>query len=101
MTFVKSDVTERPYEGRLQALRSALDSDGLTGLVVFDPVNIRYLTGFTGSAGVALVLPDECVLASDFRYTIQAHEQARESRFVELNGAFSAALPEPRDGLRG
>lgn len=93
MTFVKSDATERPYHGRLQALRSALDSDGLAGLVVFDPVNIRYLTGFTGSAGVALVLPEECLLASDFRYTIQAHEQAHESRFVELDGAFSAALP--------
>lgn len=96
-----SDTNERPYDGRVEALRSVLKRDDLKGLLVFDPVNVRYLTGFSGSAGVVLVLPDECVLASDFRYRVQALEQAPETRFVELEGAFSTALPQLVQGFQG
>jgi len=35
-------------------------------------LNIRYLTGFTGSEGALLVTPDNCWLLCDSRYTIQA-----------------------------
>jgi Xaa-Pro aminopeptidase len=38
-------------------------------------VNVRYLTGFTGSAGLLLVLPDEVVFTTDGRYRDQAAEQ--------------------------
>ena len=38
-------------------------------------VNLRYLTGFTGSAGLLLVLADEVVLVTDGRYGQQAAEQ--------------------------
>lgn len=96
-----SDKNERPFAERVEVLRSVLERDDLKGLLVFDAVNVRYLTGFSGSAGVVLVLPDECVLASDFRYRVQAREQALETRFVELEGAFSAALPELVRGLQG
>lgn len=101
MKIVGSDTNARPYDGRVQALRSILERDELMGLLVFDPVNLRYLTGFSGSAGVVLVLPDECVLASDFRYRVQAREQAPETRFVELESAFSTALPQLVQGFQG
>jgi len=101
VTTVGGDRTERPYKGRVEALRSTLGSDDLSGLLVLDPVNVRYLTGFTGSAGVVLVMPDECLLMSDFRYRVQAREQATEARFVELEGALSAILPDLVRGLSG
>lgn len=41
--------------------------------------NIRYLTGFTGSAGMLFVLPDETVLVTDGRYESQAGEQIAAS----------------------
>jgi Xaa-Pro aminopeptidase len=44
-------------------------------LLVTRLVNIRYLTGFTGSAGVLVVRPDELVLVTDGRYRDQSAEQ--------------------------
>ncbi len=44
-------------------------------LLVSSATNIRYLTGFTGSAGLLFVLPGEVVLLTDGRYGIQATEQ--------------------------
>ncbi|HET6816861.1 MAG TPA: Xaa-Pro peptidase family protein [Mycobacteriales bacterium] len=50
--------------------------------LVTNPVNLRYLTGFTGSNGAALVRPDgSAVLATDGRYAEQA---AGESPDVEI-----------------
>ena len=59
-------------------MASSSGSDASTvpeALLVTSLTNIRYLTGFTGSAGVLFVLPDEAVLVTDGRYDIQAHEQ--------------------------
>ena len=59
--------------GRLSRLRLALaDTEAL---LVTSLTNIRYLTGFTGSAGMLFVLPDEAVLLTDGRYGTQATEQ--------------------------
>ncbi|MGA1657764.1 MAG: aminopeptidase P family N-terminal domain-containing protein, partial [Ilumatobacteraceae bacterium] len=44
-------------------------------LLVFDLNNIRWLTGFTGSAGTLVVHPDEMVLITDGRYGEQARHQ--------------------------
>ena len=64
---------------REDSVRSALSSAGLDALVVTTPANIRWLTGFTGSAGVVLVTDDEIVLITDGRYTEQAAEQLGRS----------------------
>jgi Xaa-Pro aminopeptidase len=53
---------------RLVRVRSAARTAGVDALVVTHLPNVQYLTGFTGSAGVALVLPDRCLLVVDFRY---------------------------------
>jgi Xaa-Pro aminopeptidase len=60
---------------RLGQLRDGFDAAGIDGLVVTSLTNIRYLTGFTGSAGLLFVLGDETVLLTDGRYTTQSSEQ--------------------------
>jgi Xaa-Pro aminopeptidase len=60
---------------RLTALRAAFEPAGCEALLVTHLTNIRYLTGFTGSAGLLLVLPDDVLFVSDGRYDEQAHEQ--------------------------
>lgn len=61
--------------GRLPRLRAAIERAGLDALVVTNVVNIRYLSGFTGSAAVMLVGADRCVFATDGRYQTQCAEQ--------------------------
>jgi Xaa-Pro aminopeptidase len=61
--------------GRLPRLRAGLDAAGCDALLVTSLTNIRYLTGFTGSAGMLLVLPDDVVLITDGRYQTQSAEQ--------------------------
>jgi Xaa-Pro aminopeptidase len=46
------------------------------GFLVTSPVNVRYVTGFTGSNGAALLLPDgTATLTTDGRYATQAREE--------------------------
>jgi Xaa-Pro aminopeptidase len=70
---------------RQEALRSALDREGLDALLVTHLANVRYLTGFTGSAGLLLVGPAECVLITDFRYAMQAPQEAGSAARVEID----------------
>jgi Xaa-Pro aminopeptidase len=72
---------------RVAALRKALAAQGLDGFIVpradehqgeYVPAHmarLAWLTGFTGSAGNAVILADKAVLIVDGRYTIQSAEQ--------------------------
>lgn len=71
-------------EGRLSKLRAELEAHGLDGLIVTHLPNIRYLTGFTGSAGVLLVFRDGVVLLTDFRYEVQASSEISPDARVEV-----------------
>ena len=60
---------------RAERLRGDLVGAGCEALLVTELANVRYLTGFSGSAGMVLVLPDEQVLLTDGRYATQAADQ--------------------------
>jgi Xaa-Pro aminopeptidase len=62
---------------RLARLRDRLGPAG--ALLVTSLTNVRYLTGFTGSAGMLFLLPDATVLVTDGRYESQAAEQLAAS----------------------
>lgn len=68
---------------RVEQLRVMLQEQGLSALLVASPINRRYLTGFTGSAGYVLITRDESYLLTDFRYMTQAPEQAKGFKVVE------------------
>lgn len=93
--------------GRTARLRAALDETDCPALLVTHLVNLRYLTGFTGSAGLLLVLPDDLLLVTDGRYGDQAVDQLAaagvEAR-IAVTGAdqrhvVAAAASLPRLGL--
>ncbi|WP_033844168.1 Xaa-Pro peptidase family protein [Geobacillus sp. FSL W8-0032] len=71
---------------KLEKLRKLLQEHGIDGLLVTNGYNRRYLTGFTGTAGVALVSCDGAVLITDFRYVEQATKQADGFEVVEHSG---------------
>ncbi|MEZ5141876.1 MAG: Xaa-Pro peptidase family protein [Acidimicrobiales bacterium] len=74
---------------RVDRLRVAMAGAGCDALLVTHLVNLRYLTGFTGSAGLLLVTSDGLLFVSDGRYRDQAAEQLAaagvEAR-VEITG---------------
>jgi Xaa-Pro aminopeptidase len=89
------DRAERAASGpRLAALRTELARRGLTGLIVprsdrhqneYVPAceqRLAWLTGFSGSAGIAIVLMERALLFVDGRYTLQAREQVDTSLFT-------------------
>jgi Xaa-Pro aminopeptidase len=61
--------------GRLDALRGSGAFEGIDALVVTTLANVRYLSGFTGSAGVLVVTADGALLTTDGRYRTQSAEQ--------------------------
>jgi Xaa-Pro aminopeptidase len=65
--------------GRLDRLRAAFDEHGIDALVVTTLANVRYLTGFSGSAGVLTVTPDTALLTTDGRYRTQSAEQIEKA----------------------
>lgn len=58
--------------GRAPRLRAALAEAGCDALLVTHLTNIRYLTGFTGSAALLAVLPGRLLFVTDGRYQEQA-----------------------------
>jgi Xaa-Pro aminopeptidase len=72
-------------EERQAALRVAIGAEGLDGLLVTHLPNIRYLTGFTGSAALLLVRLDATTLISDFRYASQAPAEVGAAAVVEID----------------
>ena len=82
---------------RQDAVMEALAERGLGALIVTDLANVRYLTGYVGSNGIALVGPRGRKLVTDSRYAVAAREQARGVEVVigrrDLLGDVAAALP--------
>jgi Xaa-Pro aminopeptidase len=60
---------------RVGRLRSRFDDLGCDAVLVTDLTNIRYLSGFTGSAATLLVGRDDLVFVTDGRYRDQAPTQ--------------------------
>lgn len=60
---------------KLTRIRKTLEELNIAGLLITNATNRRYLTGFTGSAGVVLITKNEAFFLTDFRYGKQAKEQ--------------------------
>ena len=84
---------------RVERLQLALQTVDCLQLLVSNPLNIRWLTGFTGSSGQVLVSSDGAALITDSRYTEQAGEEVSAS--IEVVTASSVAEDGPIDHLIG
>ncbi len=93
---------------RVERLAEKAAAAGLDWLLVSAPLNVRWLTGFTGSNAVALCPAEPgrnpAMLVTDFRYTEQAAAQAPSVWQVEivrsdlLGAGLAEAFPVPDDG---
>jgi Xaa-Pro aminopeptidase len=81
-----------PYPGRVARLRAALARQGLSAALITHLPNVRWLSGFSGSAGALLVSARDVVFFSDFRYRAQSRREVRGGRLFEYAGGSTAAI---------
>ena len=65
------------YRDRINKVKSILSDNKLAGLYVTNLTNVRYLTGFTGSAGSILIINNEQHFFTDGRYIEQSKNQVK------------------------
>lgn len=68
---------------KLTNLRKQLEKEQIDALLITNPFNRRYMTGFTGTAGVVLVSAKDAVFITDFRYTEQAEKEIDGFKIVQ------------------
>ena len=66
--------------GRINKLREKFSSHNISGIYISNITNVRYLTGFTGSAGSVLILDEGAYFFTDGRYTEQVKDQVKNCK---------------------
>jgi Xaa-Pro aminopeptidase len=77
-------MNDDPRPARRHALAEGIAAEGLDAFLVTSLPNVRYLTGFSGSAGLVVATGRELLLVTDFRYEEQAQ--------VEVGGAAQVVI---------
>jgi Xaa-Pro aminopeptidase len=81
------------FQARQKKLHVALERHKVDTLIVSHPPNVRYLSGFTGSAGI-LLAGRRPLFFTDGRYAEQARAQVKGARVVIAKGGLLAAAAE-------
>ncbi|WP_202820110.1 M24 family metallopeptidase [Calderihabitans maritimus] len=79
---------------RLERLRENFEAQEIEAMLVMQPENRRYLSGFTGTFGVLVIGFQEAYLITDFRYVEQAEKQASEFKVVKYGNSIYETLSE-------
>ena len=73
-------------EQRLEQLRGMFKEFDIDGMLITNEKNRRYMTGFTGTAGVVLISLTDAKFVTDFRYVEQASKQVSGYEIVQHKG---------------
>jgi len=79
---------------RVERVKQLISKSGLDALIVTGRDNVRYLSGFTGSAGVLLVSAEKALLFTDSRYVTQAAEEAYAFEIMKIEKTWPERLAE-------
>ncbi|PEI49029.1 Xaa-Pro dipeptidase [Bacillus pseudomycoides] len=71
---------------KITKLRNAFGEAGIDGILLTNEYSRRYMTNFTGTAGVVLISNDRALFITDFRYVEQAGKQAVGYEIVQHTG---------------
>lgn len=71
---------------KLDKVRTKLQEQDLDAILITNPYNRHYLSGFTGSSGNLLITLNIAILITDFRYIEQANNQSSHFEIVEHSG---------------
>ncbi len=86
---------------RADRLAKLVSEEGLERLLVTNLVNVRYLTGFTGSNGACICGPGDRAFLTDFRYIERAASEIGGWELVAVSVAWTTGLAERLSGRCG
>ncbi|MEH7305621.1 M24 family metallopeptidase [Neobacillus drentensis] len=72
---------------KIEKLRSNFSTHGIDGILITSPYNRRYISNFTGTAGVVLISADKAQFLTDFRYIEQATKQCQGFEIIKITGS--------------
>jgi Xaa-Pro aminopeptidase len=72
---------------KIEKLRNQFEEHDVDGVLVTSTYNRRYMTNFTGTAGVAIISREKAVFITDFRYVEQAGKQIEGFEVVQHKAA--------------
>lgn len=78
---------------RIQKLRAQFSEIEIDGILISQPENRCYLSGFSGSDGFLLITDKEQILATDSRYTEQAKDEAPDYNIFRITGTLQEWFP--------
>ena len=81
-------------KNRLQKLRQRLAEKKIDAILISQPENRYYLSGFDGSSGYLLITPQSTILATDFRYLEQAKTQAPDYEIFPITNDIADWFPK-------
>src|SRR4051794_19744939 len=94
-------MTEAVASSRADRVVDLLAERDLDSLLVTNLVNLRYLTGFTGTNGACIITPGERVFVTDFRYVEQAAAQVRGFELAKAERDLLGELAQRLGGRAG
>lgn len=78
---------------RISALQESMAAEGINAYYVTDPFNLRYISGFTGTSGTALITANNAYFITDFRYREQAKAQCAGYEIIIAGGSAAHTSP--------
>ena len=84
---------------RLAKLHTELVKKEIDALLVSQPKNRFYLSGFDGSDGYLLITAKDSIIATDFRYVEQVKRQSPDYTIFQITGKMTEWFPEMITGL--
>jgi Xaa-Pro aminopeptidase len=84
---------------RLGRLHQRMEEKETEAILISQPENRHYLSGFNGSSGFLLITPGSAILATDFRYVEQAEMQSPDYNIFKIAGDIEGWFPSLIDGL--
>jgi Xaa-Pro aminopeptidase len=79
---------------RLTKLRAILPEQDIDAVLISQPENRRYLSGFTGSAGWLVITAERAMMVTDFRYYEQVGREAPDFELAKIKTRVADLLPE-------
>src|SRR5213592_2669562 len=71
----RESIMSELFPGRRERLQRQLRDAGVDAFLITQPINVSYLTGFTGEASYLIIGAQKTVLVSDGRFTVQLAEE--------------------------